>query len=143
MPSLSSHLSLAVLTAIGIGGAVAACTTAETPETRTADQQRRECFLPSQVNGFTPIDRETVDVRVNANRIFRLQLVGACQDIDWALRVGIRSRGGGAWICQGLDAELIAPGPLGPQVCQVSSVRRLSDEEAEASRQARRNRNRN
>lgn len=141
MPSLSSHVSLIFVAAIGVGAALAACTSAQTSGPRSADQQGRQCFLVSQVNGFTPIDRDTVDVRVSTREVFRLELIGACQDIDWALRVGIRARGGGAWVCQGLDAEIVAPGPLGPQVCQVSSIRRLTDEEIEAARQERRNRN--
>jgi hypothetical protein len=138
MTSVSKRLTPLVWAGLGLAAGIAACTSAQTPEPGSAARESRQCFLPSQVNGFTPIDRDTVDVRVGANQIYRLELTAYCGDIDWALRVGIRSTASGNWVCQGLDAELIAPGPLGPEICHVDSVRRLSDEEAEAARRERR-----
>lgn len=95
----------------------------------------RQCFRAQDVNSFTPVDRDTVDVRVAANRIYRLELATDCQDINWSQRIAIRSRGS-SWVCTGraLDAELIVPGAIGIDRCLVTDVRRLSDAEIEASR---------
>ena len=97
----------------------------------------RECFLASQVDGFHALDRDHVQVFMGANRVFELGLDGTCTDIDWSQRIAIRSRGSD-WVCRGLDADLIVPSPIGTQRCLVTSVRRLSPEEARAARQSRR-----
>ena len=100
--------------------------------------QRRDCFSARSINGFSPVGREQVDVRVGANRHYRLELAGYCPDVDWSFRIALRTRGGSSWICQGLDAELIVPSTTGPQRCLVSSVRRLTPEEVQAARRSRR-----
>jgi hypothetical protein len=97
----------------------------------------RECFSARSVNGFNPVGRDAIDIRVGANRRYRLELVGYCPDVDWSWRIALRTRGGSSWICQGMDAELIIPSPTGPQRCLVSSVRRLTPEEVEAARRRR------
>lgn len=99
--------------------------------TRGAGQQ---CFLPSQVNGFNAVNSDTVQVTVSVNTIYELGIVGTCPDIDWTQRIGIRSTGGGSWVCRGQDAELIVPSPMGVQRCPVTSVRRLSPAEVQAAR---------
>jgi hypothetical protein len=134
MPNIPSRaFALVVVAALaGAGG----CTTPDADETR-GTRERRSCFLPSQVSGFTPVGRDVVDVRVGASRVFRLELLGTCQNVDWAQRIGTRSRGGGSWVCQGLDAEIISPEPGGPRTCPVRSVRELSREEIEAGRATR------
>jgi hypothetical protein len=98
------------------------------------DGPQRECFSARSVNGFNPVDEDTVDIRVGANRRYRLELVGYCPDVDWSMGIALRTRGGSSWICQGMDAELIVPSPTGRQNCLVSSVRRLSEAEVKASR---------
>ena len=98
----------------------------------------RQCFLPGQVNGFTALDRDTVHVKVSASQVYELELFGDCANVDWEQRIAIRSTGGSSWVCQGLDAELIVPSPIGPQRCPVSTIRRLSDEEVQAFRESRR-----
>jgi len=94
------------------------------------------CFLASQVNGFTTRAPDTVDVHVGANRDYRLTLAGVCPEVDWSLRVALRTLGGGSWICQGraADAEIIVPSPTGRQRCLVTDIRPLSREEIAASR---------
>ena len=120
-------------------GAAATCACTMAPEDEMARAgEARQCFLASQVNGFHSLDREHVYVTLGANRVFELGLTGTCADIDWSQRIAIRSTGGTDWVCSGLDAELVVPSPIGPQRCAVTSVRRLSDEEARASRQSRR-----
>lgn len=94
----------------------------------------RQCFRAQDVNSFTPVDRNTVDVRVSANRVYRLQLLTDCRDINWSQRIAIRSRGS-SWICTGADlgTELIVPDAIGIDRCLVRDVRRLSDAEIEPS----------
>ena len=82
----------------------------------------RQCFLARQVNGYSPVSDDIVDVQVGANRYYRLELSGACPNSVFSRRVALRTTGGGSWICQGLDAEIIVPDPAGPQRCLVTEV---------------------
>lgn len=99
-----------------------------------ASYRGSQCFRAGDVNSFSPVRGEqTVDVRVGASRYYRLQLAGACPDVDWTMRAAIRTRGGGSWICAGGDAEIIIPSPGGRQRCLVSDVRRISREQYRVS----------
>jgi hypothetical protein len=95
----------------------------------------RQCFRAQDVNGFTPVDRDTVDVQVSASRVYRLELFNDCPDINWSRGIAMRSRGS-SWICTGSDlgTELIVPDAIGTGRCLVRDVRRLSNAEIEASR---------
>ena len=124
--------------AVGAAGVVA-CASSTDPDAGTSgNNARRQCFLPSQVNGFHAADDETVYVTLGARRVFRLDIVGTCPDVDWSQRIGIRSRGGGSWLCGGLDAELIVPSPMGPDRCLVTEVTKLSEAETKAYRESQR-----
>jgi hypothetical protein len=108
-----------------------------------ADMQSRparDCFSARAVNGFSPVGRryEAVDVRISRDRQYRLTLGGYCPDVDWSLRVALRTRGGSSFICAGYDAEILVRGPTGLQRCAVTEVRRLSPDEIEAARRSRR-----
>ena len=128
---------LLVLASLSLLSACADAAASQPSGTRTA---ARQCFLPRTVNGFNAIDRDTVYVTTGPRSIYRLEIIGVCPDIDWSQRIGIRSTGGGSWVCQGMDAELIVPGPTGVDRCPVTSVRKLSEAEVEAERAARRRR---
>ena len=95
----------------------------------------RQCFRAQDVNGFTPVDRDTVDVQLSSNRVYRLELFADCRDINWSRRIVMRSRGS-SWICTGTDlgTELIVPHAIGIDRCLVRDVRRLSDAEIDSSR---------
>lgn len=120
---------LAVLVATAV---TAACTT-ESPPSRTAAREGRQCFRASEVNGFTALDDRTVNVHVSVNDVYRLELFGYCPDVDWTQAIAIRSRGS-SWICQGFDAELFVPSTIGTQRCAVRTVRKLTDEEIKAGK---------
>ncbi len=124
-----------LIATIGIAAAAGYAGAQSTSNSRRA--ATRECFSARSVNGFNPVGRDAIDIRVGANRRYRLDLVGYCPDVDWSWRIALRTRGGSSWICQGMDAELIIPSPTGPQRCLVSAVRRLTPEEVEASRRRR------
>jgi len=129
---------LPVLLVVGGLGLAATLAIGAQPEAGSAQPAARQCFLPTQVNGFTAIDRDTVHVKVSASRVYELELFGDCPDVDWEQRIAIRSTGGSTWVCRGLDAELVVPSPIGPTRCPVSTIRRLSDEEVQAYRESRR-----
>lgn len=98
----------------------------------------RQCFNASQVNSFHAVDRDTVFVRTGVRRMYQLEIVGVCPDIDWTQRIALRSTSGSSWVCSGLDAELLVPSPSGLQRCPVVGVRQLSPAEVEAYRASRR-----
>ena len=91
----------------------------------------RACFRAQDVDGFNTVDKETVDVSVGVKDVYRLTLFGPSPDIDWTQRIGIESRGS-SWICSGLDATIIVPGPIGIQRYPVTAVRKLSPDEIKA-----------
>lgn len=91
----------------------------------------RSCFWTSQVSNFSAIDERTVIVRVGAKDRYRLELFSPCYDIEWNHEIGITSRGSSS-ICNGAGAEIISPGPLGPQTCRINRVVKLTPEEVEA-----------
>ena len=94
---------------------------------------RPACFWARDVNGFAAVDDRTVNLRIGVHDVYQLKLFGNCPDIDWSMRIGIKSRGS-SWICEGngLDLELVSPSPIGPERCPVTSVRKLTTEEVTA-----------
>jgi hypothetical protein len=101
----------------------------------SAQEGRSDCFNANTVDTFSARGDEAVDVRVSANRYYRLELTSFCPNVDWSQRIALRTRGGSSWICRGMDAEIIVPDRgLGPERCLVTRVRRLTDAEVEAAR---------
>jgi len=108
---------------------VAACAAQPGPAVLATQTNGRQCFLARQVNGYTSVSDQIVDVQVGANRYFRLSLDGSCPQSDFSRRVALRTTGGGDWICQGLDAEIIVPAAGGPERCLVNNVQPISKEQ--------------
>ena len=112
--------------------ALGACTglavyAAEAGASRQAPQSRKDqCFLASQVNGFSPVSDTIVDVKVGSDRYFRLSLQGSCPDAAFRHRIALRTENGGRWICQGLDAEIVVADPMGGQSCLVRDVQPIT-----------------
>lgn len=121
-----------ILVVAAAAALAAGCTAMDEPESASR-AEGRECFRAAGVNSFTPVGRDAVNVRVDANDYYRLELIGTCPDIDWAWRIALRTRGSN-WVCRGYDAELVVPHPSGTQYCPVRTVRQLSDAEVEAFR---------
>lgn len=84
-----------------------------------------QCFYAQNINGFAAVDERAVNIRVGVNDYYRLDLLGPCPDIDWAIEVVIQSRGT-SWICSGLDAMVIAPSAIGPTRCPVRTITKLT-----------------
>lgn len=120
-------LALAAAILAFAGPAVAKSPLEEAPGGKPA----RQCFRTQQVNNFASSDNRIVNVRVGVRDVYQMEMMGRCPDVDWTTRIAIVSRGG-SYICSGLDAEIIAPSPIGPQRCAVSKVRKLTPEEIKA-----------
>ena len=98
----------------------------------------RQCFRAQDVNGYTPVSDNVVLVQAGASRYFRLELAGACPNIDWSRRIALQTTAGSSWVCQGLDAEIVVPDPSTlPQRCLVTSIQPISRDEWRAARRVR------
>jgi hypothetical protein len=113
---------------IGAAGlaVVAACAAQPGPPALAAQTNGRQCFLVRQVNSYSSVSEQIVDVKVGANQYYRLSLDGFCPQSAFSRRVVLRTTGGGDWICQGLDAEIIVPFAVGPERCLVNNVQPIS-----------------
>jgi hypothetical protein len=123
--------ALAIIATAGLlAGSAAAPGYAKSPK-EPAAKTERQCFWTRQINNFASNDDRIVNIRVGVKDVYQLQMFGRCNDVDWANGIAIRSRGS-SYICSGLDAEVIAPSPIGPQRCAVQSIRKLTEAEAKA-----------
>ena len=103
---------------------VAACASAE-GEASAADGGARDCFRSENVNGFNVVDRSTVEVRVGANRRYRMTTGWPTNNLDFSQNIGIRSATG--YICtgNGLGVEIIAGDPH--QTYPIQSIARAPE----------------
>jgi hypothetical protein len=126
---LKIALTAAAMSLLTLGAATAG--SPEAPKTAKAAKARSQCFWTDQVNNFASSDDRIVNLRVGVKDYYQLEMLGRCQDVDWTQSIAIVSRGSSS-ICTGLDAEIIAPTPIGPQRCAVKTVRKLTPEEVKA-----------
>ncbi len=94
----------------------------------------KSCFYSRNISSWAPVDRSTINIRVTVNDVYQLKLLGDCPNIDWVDGIGLKHQGSD-WICSGLDAELLVPqtgGGIPALRCPVTSIRKLSKEEAAA-----------
>jgi hypothetical protein len=97
------------------------------------ERQARTCFLSRDVVNFAAPDEHTLYLRAHIHDVYKVDVFGGCQDIDWSLRIGIKTYGGGDWLCVGDQAELIVPNRgIGPQRCPVKILSKLTPEEIAA-----------
>ncbi len=94
------------------------------------DRAAGACFWPSQVTGFSDAGPQKAVLRAGSQQMWELTLQNGCPDVDWALSIGIRSRGG-QQVCPGRPAELVVPevSGRGGRTCLVTNIRPLSPEE--------------
>ena len=133
MPSNSVKIAGAgfILSAVALASA---CSTASP----SAAVGARQCFNATTIHGYETLPGGLVLMRAGGNRTFALQTFGDCPDLNWSRGLALRTRGGSSWICEGIDAELVVPSPIGAQYCPVQAVRGISREEARALRASRR-----
>ena len=123
------------------GGALAAillagCTPADQPESASAaSNSGRQCFWLSQVSGFNdaPDDKPGSDriyVHTGPSQTYLFETFGPCHDLNFSETIGFDQNGPGQ-ICNGIDVDLLVPGPGGgpPQRCGVRMIRKLTPEE--------------
>lgn len=89
----------------------------------------QSCFWASSVTGFSSAGPGRARINIGTSA-WEVALSPGCPDVDWAMRIGIRSRGGER-ICSGADAELLVPDSSGDQVrsCLIRSIRKLPSAE--------------
>lgn len=121
----------AILGLAALGGTWAVSAAAQDKD--HAPQPAKACFYARDISSWTAVDRSTVNLRVSVDDIYQLKLLGDCPNLDWVNGIGLEHRGS-SWICSGLDAVLLVrqPGEGLPIRCPVTSIRRLSREEAKA-----------
>jgi len=102
---------------------------AAAPNTAAAPQDSRTCFWASEVTSFSDAGPDRALAHIGRRETWELTLSPGCPDVDWAMRIGVRARGGGR-ICTGTDAELLVPdaGDSQMQRCLVRNVRKLAPE---------------
>jgi len=130
---MSRNAALSAVAAILLLGGATMAAAADTPDAKAppAKPARNQCFWTRNVTGFAAADEHTLNVRVNVKDVYQFEMFGHCPDIDWNQSIALVSRGGSS-ICDGMDAEIITHSPLGPQRCQVRSVKKLTPEEIAA-----------
>ena len=119
------------LTAAALGLLSLGTAAAKTPLEPAAAKPRAQCFRTDRVNNFASSDSRIVNLRVGVRDIYQLEMFGRCNDVDWTQKIAVVSRGS-SYICTGLDAEIIAPSPIGPQRCPVKTIRKLTPDEIKA-----------
>lgn len=125
-----SYKTALIAAAIGLMAAGAAApVVAKSPVEPGA--AKRQCFWNRQVSSFASNDNRIVNLRVGVNDYYQMEMLGRCQDVDWANSIALVSRGS-SYICTGLDAEVVTPTAIGPQRCAVKTIRKLSPEEVKA-----------
>jgi hypothetical protein len=122
--------AFAAVVGLGLVAANASAVAAPDPAARPASS--RSCFLASQVNGWSTDRDDVVYLEVGVKDIYRAELFSHCPDLDAAVSIGVRTRGGGISICDGLDVDLVVPSTIGPQTCHLTRLRKLSTEEVTA-----------
>jgi hypothetical protein len=102
-------------------------------ETTKPKSDRNQCFYTRNADSFAAPNDKTLYVRVGVRDIYRFDMFGPCQDIDWNQRLALVARGGSDWICDAMDAEVISRAQgLGRQRCLVRHMRKLTPQEVAA-----------
>ena len=95
----------------------------------------QQCFYASSVTGFSEAGPDKTIVSIGSKESWELTLSGGCPDVDYAMKIGIVSRGSQR-ICTGRPAEIIVPSASGSssQRCLVRNIRKISPAETAAAR---------
>lgn len=109
------------------------CTSTDS-KSSTASRAPRQCFWAQDVRNFRVVNSTTVNIRAGRD-VYRLDLLGACPDMNWNLRLGLATTGSST-ICagSGLGTSVITRGSTGQgqQRCAVRSITALTPEEVAA-----------
>jgi hypothetical protein len=104
---------------------LAACTGRSPNGPLATAQGAKQCFWASDVTSFGDAGPKRVIANIYNQEKWELTLASGCSNANWAMHIGIVSRGS-QQICTDRPAELLLPLPGGGvQRCLVSSVRKL------------------
>ena len=131
--TLKTALSLAASSLVALSLAAAGAAAAKSPKQpeAAAAKPKKQCFWTNQVNSFASSDDRIVNIRVGVKDIYQFEMFGRCNEVDWANKIALVSRGGSS-ICTGMDADIVTPTSIGPQRCPVKAVRKLTPAEVAA-----------
>ena len=97
----------------------------------------KACFWSRNIQNTRSPNDTTVYVQVSGGDVYELKLFARCQDVSWSShRLHLRTHGS-SQICEGsgLNVEVVSartPSSTFPRKCQVTGVRRLTQQEAAA-----------
>ena len=91
------------------------------------------CFRASDARNFRSVDATTVNLRVGRRDFYRIDLLGPCPDLNFSMRMGLRTTGG-SQVCTGpgLGTSIVVPGPRGATRCPIRQITALTAEEVAA-----------
>jgi hypothetical protein len=90
------------------------------------------CFLQRNINGFSAPNDRTVYVRVGVKDIWRLETMNTCTGLTFRNAFALQGSPTSGWICHPLDATIRFSEPGMRMICPVSSIHKLTPEEAAA-----------
>lgn len=101
--------------------------------TQSASTPNRQCFFASSATSFAVVDSRTVNVRVGAGDVFRIDLFSQCPDLTFASRVSLRTSTGSS-VCagSGLGVTLVNRTANRQRRCSVRSITPLTAEQIQA-----------
>lgn len=108
--------------ALGLGPAASA-------PARSGAAAGRQCFFTNQIRATQPIGDRQVNVLVNLNDVYRIDLAQPCNSLRQPQRVLELTSTGGSSICGGADTRLAVLIQGSREECFVQSVTRLTPQE--------------
>jgi hypothetical protein len=118
------------LTAVLVAGAAALGAAPAVADTAN----HNNCFLSSDWSGWKSPDPNTIYLRVNVNRIFRIDLASPSYQLSDPSVHLVSTIRGSSWICSPLDMQLYVNDNLGiaRQALFVKAITELTPEQAKA-----------
>ncbi len=118
------------ITLFGLAGVLVACASDATVTQKTA---ARSCFLARDLGGWREAKPNLINLRTARDEYYQAVLYPSCPNIDFNNTIAIVTRTSDR-VCEGDDAELIAPNGIGGRrdSCRIDRIRKLTDEEVAA-----------
>lgn len=129
---------LAAAAAVGLAAIAGCAETAGTSDPNSAGSQGAartapRCFRAADARNFRSVNATTVNLRVGRRDFYRIDLLGPCPDLNFSMRMGLRTSAG-SQVCtgSGIGTSIIVPGSRGPTRCAIRQITALSPEEVAA-----------
>ena len=115
-------------TAAALGVLALSSTVAAQPQ--PTGKPTQECIFPRDISSFSSPNDHTVYLRVGVSNYYKLDLTGPCNNLNFAMGVGLRTPHGSVAICSPLDLDLIVRLSGAPaDYCPVQGISKLSPPE--------------